>query len=227
MPTPLKLAKATAAAALPLAWANYALPALGLRIRGRSAANATAATIYATVFHGTPNWLSTRGLRTGGSAAALILTGYGVALSIPSVRRHLAELDRSPEVSHAEWASTHIPGGTVYSEELVYRATLNPILDDTFGDHGKWLGALVFGFAHIQPARSVGDPVPATVAVTALAGLAFDELRCRTGSATAPALAHLALNAGGALAPAVARRIEHIRTVRMGASWRGWRFRNR
>ncbi|UFS95141.1 CPBP family intramembrane glutamic endopeptidase [Nocardia huaxiensis] len=211
----------------PLLWANYLLPALDLPMRGRSTANILFATAYAMVFHGRANWFSPRGLRTGTAAAGLITAGYLAALAIPSVRRHMAEVDRGPDVTTAEWAGVHIPFGTVYSEELIYRATLTPLLRETWGADGKWLGATTFGLAHVQPARSVGDPIPATVAVTALAGLVFDHLRDRSGSAAAPALAHLALNAGGALAPAAARALDHVRAARPGKSWRGWRFRNR
>ncbi len=191
---------------LPLLWANRVLPSLGLGIRGRSSANLVFATAYAMAFRGRPNWVSWRGLRAGSAAAALVLAGFGAALAIPPVRRHFAALaDRSPEVTSAEWIALHIPVGTVLSEELLYRATLDPLLDDTFGSRAEWLGAFTFGLAHIGPARSAGDPVPATVAVTAVAGLVFGRLRRHTGSATAPALLHLALNAGGALTPVLAR----------------------
>jgi membrane protease YdiL (CAAX protease family) len=54
----------------------------------------------------------------------------------------------------------------------------------------------------------VGDSVPATVAVTAAGGLVFGWLRRRTAGTVAPALLHLAMNAGGAIAPCSARRID-------------------
>lgn len=112
--------------------------------------------------------------------------------------------DRAPEVSDAEWVAVHIPLGTVYSEEMIFRATMRPILDDTAGRFGKWLSAATFGLWHIARPGG-GDPVPGTVVATAAAGFVFDELGRRTGSTTAPALLHLALNAGGALTRPLAR----------------------
>ncbi len=47
--------------------------------------------------------------------------------------------------------------------------------------------------------------MPGTVAFTAAASLVFDWLRARSGSLLAPALLHLAVNAGGAL---LLRRIQ-------------------
>ncbi|WP_405133677.1 CPBP family intramembrane glutamic endopeptidase [Nocardia sp. NBC_01388] len=202
------ISKAAAAVALPLLWSNRALPALRLGIRGRTAANTAFATGYALVFQGNPNWTSSHGRRIGAATAGMVLSGYVAALAIPDIRRHFAELaDRGPEVSTAEWAGVHIPVGTVLSEELVYRATLTPLLEETFGNRGTLLGALTFGLSHIRPARAAGDPAPGTVAVTTLAGLVLDRLYRRTASATAPALLHLALNAGGALTPVAARRV--------------------
>ncbi|GAB4582875.1 CPBP family glutamic-type intramembrane protease [Nocardia sp. IFM 10818] len=198
-----------AAMALPLAWNNHLLPAMRLNLRGRTAANAAFGTAYALAFHGNPNWRSARGLRVGLAAAAVVTAGYGVALLIPSTRRHLAELaDRGPEVPTPEWVAIHIPLGTVYTEEMVYRATLTPLLTEAHGRPGRWLGAAIFGLSHIQPARAAGDPIPGTVLLTGLGGLLLDFLQDRTGSVTAPALLHFAVNCGGALAPRSARRHE-------------------
>ncbi|MGW4242078.1 CPBP family intramembrane glutamic endopeptidase [Nocardia sp. NPDC004722] len=200
--------KALAAMALPLLWSNRVLPALNLEIRGRTAANTAFAAAYTLIFRGAPNWLSPRGLRVGAIAGGLVLSGYAAALAIPTTRRHLAGLDdRGPAVHTVEWTALHIPGGTVFTEELVYRSTLTPLLEQFAGVAGTGVGALVFGLSHIRPARAAADPVAATVALTTVAGLFFDRLRRHTGSATAPALLHLALNAGGALAPRLARRL--------------------
>lgn len=200
--------KSLVAMAVPLVWSNRVLPALALDIRGRTAANTAFATAYALAFRGMPNWLEPRGFRVGAIAAGLVLSGYAAAVAIPSTRRHLAGLDdRGPGVHTVEWTALHIPGGTVLTEELVYRSTLTPLLAETAGSPGTALGALVFGLSHIQPARAAADPVAATVALTTGAGLLFDRLRRDTGSAIAPALLHLALNAGGALAPRLARRL--------------------
>nr|WP_246598176.1 CPBP family intramembrane glutamic endopeptidase [Nocardia tengchongensis] len=200
--------KTLAALAIPLIWSNHLLPALNLDVRGRTAANTGYALAYAVAFGGDPNLLSRRGLRAGAVAAATVLSGYAAALAIPATRRHLAGLaDRGPGVSTLEWTALHIPGGTVLTEELVYRSTLTPLLERTAGELGTGVGALVFGLSHIQPARAAADPITGTVALTTGAGLLFDLLRRHTGSATAPALLHLALNAGGALAPRLARRL--------------------
>ncbi|MFF0611902.1 CPBP family intramembrane glutamic endopeptidase [Nocardia tengchongensis] len=200
--------KTLAALAIPLIWSNHLLPALRLDVRGRTAANTGYALAYTAAFGGDPNFRSRRGLRAGVVAAATVLSGYAAALAIPATRRHLARLvDRGPGVSTLEWTALHIPGGTVLTEELVYRSTLTPLLERTAGELGTGVGALVFGLSHIQPARAAADPIAGTVALTTGAGLLFDLLRRHTGSATAPALLHLALNAGGALAPRLARRL--------------------
>ncbi|MBF6466242.1 CPBP family intramembrane metalloprotease [Nocardia beijingensis] len=198
------------AVAAPLAWSNAVLPRLGLGIRGRTAANAGFATIYAIALRADPGRWSVRGVRSGLLAASAVTAGYASALAVPSLRWQSAELaDRGPDVATAEWVAVHIPLGTVYSEELVFRGTLDPLLDNVFGPRaGALLGAAVFGLWHIAPARAVGDSVPATVAVTAAGGLVFGWLRRRTAGVVAPALLHLAMNAGGAIAPRLARRIE-------------------
>lgn len=151
-----------------------------------------------------------RGVGWGLLAASGVVAGYVVALAVPSLRWQMAELaDRGPEVSTREWVGVHIPFGTVYSEELVFRGTLDPLLDRVLGPPaGASVGAATFGLWHIAPARAVGDSVPLTVAVTTAGGLVFGWLRRRTGSTAAPALLHLAMNAGGAIAPRLARRFE-------------------
>ncbi|WP_245663681.1 CPBP family intramembrane glutamic endopeptidase [Nocardia arthritidis] len=196
--------------AFPLIWSNVVLPRLGLGIRGRTAANAGFATAYALASRAEPGRGSWRDVRCGLLATSGVVVGYGAALAVPSLRWRLAELaERGPDVSTAEWAAVHIPLGTVYSEELVFRGTLDPLLDHVFGPRtGALLGAATFGLWHIAPARAVGDSVPATVAVTAAGGLVFGRLRRRTAGTVAPALLHLAMNAGGAIAPCLARRID-------------------
>ncbi|MFF3574732.1 CPBP family intramembrane glutamic endopeptidase [Nocardia jiangxiensis] len=151
--------------------------------------------------------LADRGLRCGSVLFAAVCIGYCTALAIPSLRTRLSEFaDRAPEVGLVEWAGVHIPFGTVYSEELIFRGTLDPLLDETFETYGIWLGATAFGLWHIGPARAAGEHVPTTGFATTLAGLILGGLRRRTGSVIAPALVHLAVNAGGAIAPRIARR---------------------
>ncbi|MEV3964888.1 CPBP family intramembrane glutamic endopeptidase [Nocardia sp. NPDC050193] len=192
---------------LPLLWNNVVQPRLRLGHRERTAANALAATGYALVFGGRPRWTSARGLRYGICCAGIVAAGYAVASAVPPLRRALsAPQDRAPEVSTVEWVAVQIPVGTAYTEELIFRATLEPLLDSEFGDRsGRLLGAAVFGLWHIHPARAGGDSVPATVAFTGAAGLLFGALYRHTGSAAAPALLHWAVNAGGALVPRLLR----------------------
>lgn len=184
------------------------LPRLGLGIRGRTAANAGFATGYALTLHGRPNWCASRGVRYGLASASIVTAGYAAALAISSARHSLGEFaDRGPEVSAVEWVVVHIPIGTVYSEELVFRATLDPLLDKAFGTRvGALLGAVTFGLWHIAPARAAGDSAPATVAATSVGGFVFGLLRRRAESAAAPAFLHLAVNAGGAVASRLACR---------------------
>ncbi|KAF0847989.1 hypothetical protein FNL39_102130 [Nocardia caishijiensis] len=179
------------------------LPALGLPLRGRSVANVLFAGAYTGVFRGRPNWLSASGLRWGLGGSAIVLAGYGVVLAVPALRKLPAEVAvRVPETSTLEWIAVHIPVGTVLAEEAVFRATLDALL--TANSCPPALGAVDFALWHIHPARTEGDSVPVTLAATTIAGLIFSALRRRADSATAPALLHLAVNAGGALLPALA-----------------------
>ncbi|KAA0021876.1 CPBP family intramembrane glutamic endopeptidase [Antrihabitans cavernicola] len=187
------------AAAAPVVWSNLVLPNLRLGMRGRTAANATFATAYALALNQPVPLLTARGVRWGIAAGLVPTAGYAVALAVPRFRRTIADRSADSDVAFTEWLLVHIPVGTVYSEEVVFRKTLDPML-------GTPAAAAVFGLWHIQPARAAGDNVIGTVVVTAAAGLVFGWLRRRTNSVIAPALAHLAINAGGAVATRVAGR---------------------
>ncbi|MFD4439761.1 CPBP family intramembrane glutamic endopeptidase [Nocardia sp. NPDC058519] len=202
--------ESAAALVLPLLWNNRVLPSLDLPLRGRTAANIAFATGYTKLFRGSPNWLSASGFRWGLGSVAIVLAGYAVALAVPSLRRLPLEIAvRAPETSTLEWIALHIPVGTVLAEEAIFRGTLDPLLAESAG--APVISAVDFGLWHIQPARAAEDPVLPTVLATTLAGLVFTELRRRSGSATAPALLHLAINAGGALAPTAARWVDGLR----------------
>ncbi|ONM49618.1 CPBP family intramembrane glutamic endopeptidase [Nocardia donostiensis] len=210
--------RVAAALGTPLLWSNGLLPRLGLDVRGRTVANASAATVYAFAFAARPNWISVRGLRYGLGCASAVAVGYGAAVAFPTTRRIISGFgNRAPEVGAAEWIALHIPVGTVYSEELIFRGTLNPLLISAFGPRlGMVTGAVAFGLWHIHPARVAGDSVTATIAFTSCTGLLFGWLRRHTDSATAPALLHWAVNAGGVIA---ARASTPINTA--GASREG------
>lgn len=200
--------RTVAAVVAPPVWSNLLLPRLRLGHRGRTVANAVAATGYAVVFRGRPHWASARGLRYGLGCAAMVVAGYAAATAVPPLRRMVGGAGaRAPELGTIEWIAVHIPIGTVYTEELVFRATLEPLLDAAFGARiGAVVGATTFGLWHVHPARNAGDSVPGTVAFTTAAGLVFGALRRRADSATAPALLHWAVNAGGVLAARTVRR---------------------
>ncbi len=197
-----------AAVAAPLLWSNWALPALDFGIRGRTVANVGFATGYSLAARrldrtlASPRWITKRGLIIGSTASTVPLTGLAVAAAIPAARSALGQRssERNSAAQFAEWVLVHIPVGTVYSEELIFRGTLNPLLENSFGARGGvGIGAVVFGMWHIHPARSTGESVSGTVVATALAGLLFGWLGNRSGSIAAPALVHLSANVGGAV----------------------------
>ncbi|MBH0780619.1 CPBP family intramembrane glutamic endopeptidase [Nocardia bovistercoris] len=202
-----RILKTAAAVVIPILWSNSVRPSLPLDHRGRTAANAAVATAYACLFGGRPNWTAPRGLRHGLVAASVVAAGYAAALTIPPLRAAMTEFADRGDTGAVEWVTIHIPIGTVYSEELIFRATLTPLLDATLGPGAARLtSALTFGLCHVAPARTANDNIAATIATTTLAGLLFDRLARNARSVTAPALFHFALNAGGVLAPRAAAR---------------------
>ncbi|MFF0492990.1 CPBP family intramembrane glutamic endopeptidase [Nocardia sp. NPDC004068] len=206
-PIARRLPRVVVAVGVALLWHNVLLPRLNAGIRVRTVASAAFATGYARAFGTGVRWgrPARHPLATFGPPA-VVVAGYGVALAVPALRARLAGFaSRAPEVSRAEWVAVHIPLGTVYSEELIFRGTLDPLLDELAGPRlGLWLGATTFGLWHIAPARAAGDSVPASVLGTGSSGLLLGWLARRTGGILAPALLHLAVNGGGALAPALA-----------------------
>ncbi|WP_420753140.1 CPBP family intramembrane glutamic endopeptidase [Rhodococcus sp. O3] len=145
------------------------------------------------------------GLRWGGAVAAAVLGGYALALTVPAVRDRIADSAGAGRDDFWTWITLHIPVGTVLAEELLFRGVLTPLVSPA-------VHATAFGLWHVRPAMIAGDSVAGTVAVTGLAALGFDWLRRRSGSVLAPALAHLAINTGGA---AAARLMGTRRRVRM------------
>lgn len=195
-----------------IAWNNGVLPALRLSPRNRATAGTVMASIatgagLASGLHRDELGLGNirAGLVWGSAAAAVPVVGYAAALAMPSLHSRFAVPD---EVRHdfAEWVSAHIPFGTVATEELLFRGVLTALTDRAFtAASATAVRAAAFGLWHVHPAHVANDSVPGTVAFTASASLVFDWLRARSGSVLAPALLHLAVNAGGAL---LLRRIQ-------------------
>ena len=146
-----------------------------------------------------------RGLRLGAAAAGTVVAGVAATTVVPRVRAAMATRDLPAHP--ARWLGLEIPLGTVWSEETAFRAALATVAADAFGPTaGRALQALTFGLTHIPDARDTGEPVVATVAVTALAGWMFALLTERSGSVLAAMLAHLAVNEAGAVAALAVQR---------------------
>ena len=198
-------AAAVGCAAALVAWNGVVLPRLGLGARGRAAANTVTAVVVggAAVVGGVSfaelGWTAWRhGLLVGVAASTLPTLAYPAMLTIPPVRARMASGARRAD--HTEWVFVHIPLGTVLAEEVVFRSVLYALARRASPRWAPVLGAAAFGLWHVTPARHAGDSVVGTVALTAAASLLFDQLRERSGSVLAPALLHLAVNAGGAVA---------------------------
>lgn len=200
-----------------VAWSNAVLPALGQGPWGRTAANTVCAAALAAATRASGvtardlGWARpVSGLRWGSVAALVPVAMYAVVLAVPAGRKRLAGGDRRTD--YAAWVAVHIPLGTVLSEELLFRSVLHAFTqlpaspDGPASRSGRVLASAAFGLWHMAPARAAGDSIPGTVVLTALSGLVFDELRRRSGSVLAPALLHLAVNLGGAVAVRLASR---------------------
>ncbi|MBB2990734.1 hypothetical protein FHR72_002207 [Mycolicibacterium iranicum] len=140
-----------------------------------------------------------RGLRWGGVAASTVVATVAVGTLLPPVRAGMAgrELPAEP----ARWLLLRIPFGTVWSEEVTFRAALGTAAENAFGaTAGRLLAAAVFGLSHTPDARAADESVPLTVIATGAAGWMFSWLYARSGSLAAPMLAHLAVNEAGAMA---------------------------
>ncbi|BBY25974.1 Rv0804 family intramembrane glutamic endopeptidase [Mycolicibacterium sediminis] len=139
------------------------------------------------------------GLRYGVPLAAVVSAAVAGSTRIPAVRRGMAA--RELPAPTLEWLLWRIPMGTVWSEEAAFRGALGTLTDAAFGRRwGLVLQAATFGGKHVADARSAGESVVGTVAVTGVAGLAFGWLYGRSGSLAASMLAHLAVNEAGAVA---------------------------
>jgi membrane protease YdiL (CAAX protease family) len=146
------------------------------------------------------------GLRMGLAAAAPVIVAVAASTAASPVRSAMGERDLP--TSSAQWLTVKVPVGTVWSEEAAFRAALGTVAADAFGSTGgRLLQSLAFGLSHIDDARSTGEPVIGTVAVTGVAGWVFALLAQRSGSLAAPMLAHLAINEAGAVAALAVQRL--------------------
>ena len=145
------------------------------------------------------------GVRLGLTASAAVAVAVTAATAVPTLRTALAARPVPEPVPH--WLLLRIPVGTAWSEEAAFRAALATVATEAFGARwGQLLQAGAFGLWHIPDARSTGEPVIGTVLLTAAAGWVFGRLQQRSGSLSAPMLAHLAVNEAGAIAALAAQR---------------------
>jgi membrane protease YdiL (CAAX protease family) len=166
-----------------------------------------------------------RGLRWGGTAAAVVLATYAVALLVPAGRE--AFLDRRAELGVADGlyqALVQVPFGTVLLEELAFRGVLLAMAARRWGTvPGVAFSSVLFGLWHVLPSTYTrrANPVvehvfgtgpvalwawvAVSVLATAAAGTLFCWLRLRSGSLLAPAGLHWATNGFGYLGALLAR----------------------
>ena len=164
------------------------------------------------------------GLRVGSAVAAPVVAAFGLAALTPATRplledQRIAGLDRR---QLAYDVLLRIPVGTVAWEEIAFRGVLRAALRRVLAEPAATaVGSAVFGLWHIRPtaealalnrlAAGRGARILAVTAVaawTAGAGALMCLLRERSGSLAAPVLLHLATNCGGALASALASRMQ-------------------
>ena len=166
-----------------------------------------------------------RGLRWGGSAAALVLAVYLAALLVPAGRE--AFLDRRADLSVGGalyQALIQVPFATVLLEELAFRGVLLAMATQRWGTtRAVVLSSVLFGVWHVLPSASAAQANPLverllgtgssalwvwaalSVVGTAVAGGVFCWLRLRSGSLLASAGLHWATNGFGYLGALLAR----------------------
>lgn len=158
------------------------------------------------------------GLRWGAAAATPVMIAVAATTAIPPVRDGMVA--RTLPADAGRWLLLRIPVGTVWTEELAYRAALGRVAGRAFGVFGgNLVAAAVFGLSHVADARTAGESVPGTVLVTGAAGWILGWLYAKSGSLAAPMLVHLAVNEAGAVAALAVQR--RSRVDRQLGAWRG------
>ncbi|MDY6999241.1 MAG: CPBP family intramembrane glutamic endopeptidase, partial [Actinomycetota bacterium] len=141
----------------------------------------------------------------GAAAAAPVVVAVAAGTAIAPVRDGMAGQRLPTPISH--WLLVRIPVGTVWSEEVAYRASLGILAAEAFGrPRGRIVAATTFGLSHVPDARAMGQPVILTVLATGVAGWLFSWLYAKSTSVAAPMLAHLAVNEAGAVAALLVQR---------------------
>src|SRR5580693_8602715 len=121
------------------------------------------------------------GLRLGSAAGAVAATAIAASTSVPAVR--LSMSGRELPASAPGWLLVRIPVGTVWAEEVTFRAALATVGSVAFGNSGgRLLQATAFGLSHIADARATGEPLMGTVLATGIGGWLFGWLADRSGS---------------------------------------------
>jgi len=149
------------------------------------------------------------GLRVGAVAAIPVVAGVAAAASFGGTRRFFAD-NRVSDVSSRRAAyetAVRIPVGTALGEELIFRGALLALFArERSVPRAVLASSALFGLWHVLPALRSPAAEPGgglarrarfaagTVAVTALAGVGFAQLRIRSRSVLAPAVVHGALN---------------------------------
>ncbi|WAM17389.1 CPBP family intramembrane glutamic endopeptidase [Rhodococcus sp. JS3073] len=194
-------------------WNNVVLPGSGLGPYGRAVAGgvlglsvvgAARAAGYGVDELGLSASNVPSGLRYGAVASVVPLAGYAITLSVPALRRRVPTGDGVTDF--VGWVGFRIPVGTVAHEELLFRSVLSAMLRRAWPPAtAHALHAATFALWHVRAARTAGDGVAASMLLTGSSAVLFDWLRRRSGSVVAPALLHLSVNVGGAVAAEVAR----------------------
>src|SRR3954447_22426931 len=165
------------------------------------------------------------GTRWGLAAIGLVESVCVIGVLLPLTRPAFQDVRYHLPLGEAlRSAFVVIPLGTVVLEELAFRSVLWGMFSRHLRPWQVLVGtSVVFGFWHVLPALHVGATnrgvseavggagsaavVVGTVALTAVGGLVFGELRRRSGSVVASAGAHWATNALGVLFGLLAWRL--------------------